>query len=387
MKMSTRTLLLLASLCVILGCGDDTPTGSNGPVNEDTFAITIGGDANESAFAMAATQDDAIVIAGERSISVSVPYGLLIKVDFAGNVLWEKVFDAYGRQRFFDVAVADNGDIVAVGTADQDFYIVRVSPSGAVVWEKVINEGGGDEAAAIATTSDGGFVIAGTVIAALTDFDNHLIRINGNGDTTWSRSYNQSQTDASFDVSATSDGGFVVTSQSGNFSGGATQFHIFKVNSAGDEVWSRVFGDPWTVFPSAMSILPDDRIVISGSSGVSGGTSRSVHILELESSGDARNEFRAGVPADQFVGGLVLTPDNNIIVAGTVGQNGDDVFLTKVTLAGTVVWDRFYGGPTKDVANDIIMIDDRLFICGTSEAIGATGSDVYLIRTDTEGQI
>ncbi len=387
MKMPTPTLLFLVLLFVTIGCGDDNPTGGDEPVNEDTFAITIGGEKNENAFAIAASLDDAIVIAGERQIEPGVSRGLLIKVDFSGNVLWERVFDTYGSQRFFDVVVADNGDIVAAGTADQDFYLVRVDLSGTVVWEKTINEGGGDEAAAIAVTNDGGFVITGTVIAALTNFDNHVIRIDGDGEILWSRSYDQSQTDASFDVSATADGGFVITSQSGSFSGGITQFHVFKVNSSGDQVWSTLYGSPWTVFPSATSIFPDGRIIVSGSSGVSGGTSRSVHILELEPSGDSRNEFRVGVSADQFVGGLVLTPEGDIIVGGTVGQNGDDVFLSKITLTGTVVWDRFYGGSAKEVANDIIMVDDRLFICGASNANAASGSDIYLIRTDMEGQL
>lgn len=89
-----------------------------------------------------------------------------------------------------------------------------------------------------------------------------------------------------------------------------------------------------------------------------------------------------GVTVEQTAdGGFILT---GLTTGGTA--DGEDVFLIKTNEKGETIWSKTYGGSGNDNGWAVRQTDDRGFIIvGFTDSFGAGGRDVYLIKTDAEG--
>ena len=70
----------------------------------------------------------------------------------------------------------------------------------------------------------------------------------------------------------------------------------------------------------------------------------------------------------------------------TFGTGGADVYLIKTSASGDTVWTRTYGGTDDEYGNRVRQTSDGGYIvAGSTASFGAGASDVYLIKTDADG--
>ncbi len=83
------------------------------------------------------------------------------------------------------------------------------------------------------------------------------------------------------------------------------------------------------------------------------------------------------------------TLDRHYIVAGSTssyGSGNTDVYLVKVDSMGFVKWERTFGGFNNDVAKSVVQLTDSGYVvAGFTNSFGNGGYDVYVIRTDKDG--
>ncbi|MFT4525102.1 MAG: hypothetical protein ACI9FU_001909 [Granulosicoccus sp.] len=66
--------------------------------------------------------------------------------------------------------------------------------------------------------------------------------------------------------------------------------------------------------------------------------------------------------------------------------NDYDIFLIRTNNNGDELWMKFYGGDSWDIANQVKKTsDDGFIVAGKTFSFGNGGSDAYLIRTDSDG--
>jgi hypothetical protein len=93
----------------------------------------------------------------------------------------------------------------------------------------------------------------------------------------------------------------------------------------------------------------------------------------------------------QFATSIAATSDGGYIMAGWTQAYGvangyDDVYLVRTDGDGDVLWTRTYGGNATDDGLAVAQTsDDGFLIAGGSNSFGSNGSEVYLIRTDANG--
>ncbi|MGD9401307.1 MAG: FlgD immunoglobulin-like domain containing protein [bacterium] len=81
------------------------------------------------------------------------------------------------------------------------------------------------------------------------------------------------------------------------------------------------------------------------------------------------------------------TPDGGFIMTGLTHILGNaDVYLLKTDANGDSLWSRIFGGPEEDVGNSVCVCEDGGYvIAGYTYSYGAGSCDLYLIRTDADG--
>lgn len=85
------------------------------------------------------------------------------------------------------------------------------------------------------------------------------------------------------------------------------------------------------------------------------------------------------------------TNDGGFIIAGTTNSFGAgdyDVYLIKTNEEGDTMWTRTYGGAFRDYGSEVQQtIDDGYIIIGATKSFNNNIDDLYLIKTDANGDI
>jgi len=80
----------------------------------------------------------------------------------------------------------------------------------------------------------------------------------------------------------------------------------------------------------------------------------------------------------------VFVYDNYIYATGDAGN---DVYLLKYDLNGNLIWDTTWGGNLGDFGNGVFVYEDYIYVVGTTWSFGAGYSDVCLLKYDLDGNL
>lgn len=88
---------------------------------------------------------------------------------------------------------------------------------------------------------------------------------------------------------------------------------------------------------------------------------------------------------------VIQVMDKNYVIAGSSSGNflnGTDVYLTKLDTMGNIIWQAFYGGTGNEVAKSIIELPDSGYVfAGLTNSFGAGGYDAYIGRVNKRGKV
>jgi hypothetical protein len=236
-------------------------------------------------------------------------------------------------------------------------------------------------------TADGGFIAAGYTHrsdSSLSDF--YLIKTDGNGSTEWTRAFGQNNIEVGYCVQQTADGGFVVVGTS--LGGGFSDVYLIKVNGNGNLVWSRTLGGNRGY---SIQQTVDGGLVIAGSTSSSGAGGYDVCLIKTDANGNqlwmrtfGGNGYDEGYSVQQ-------TADSGFIVAGStssLGAGGNDVYLIKTDANGDTLWTRTFGGNLSDVGKSVQQTTDRGYIIvGETFSFAPGFNDIYMLKTDASGNL
>lgn len=230
-----------------------------------------GGPEWDAASGVAAAGDGGYVLVGRTESSGAGNIDLwVLRIDAAGGVLWQRTFGGDNHDWAETVvATPDGGFLVGGRTASQglfryDAWLVRLDGAGDVLWQRRHDWGGPSVAAAVDVTADGGFVVAEQI--EIDDTDLALVKLDAAGDAEWWRVYGdlggQASADLPVGVRQTGDGGYLVGA--GVARGNNYDSHVLRLDAAGDVVWQRGHGALQDSQAFAMDVFSDDSFVLAG---------------------------------------------------------------------------------------------------------------------------
>ncbi len=295
---------------------------------------------------------------------------LITKLNAQGQRVWFKIVGGAGEDMPIRVLPSSGNNIMLLGyttSADQDMsdsgkntasynrdiWVAKISQNGDIISKKCFGGNNDDLPFDMRKTSDGNYVIVGSTNSDDGSLgsnkgakDAFAIKINESLNSIWKKTYGGNQNDEARSVIALPNGDLVLGIVSNSltddfFKEPSNDFPnnyqenawLFKLNSGGDLVDSRIFGGSGRDFINDLILTRDGSYVFIGSTTSNNGS---------------------------------ITDRNRI-----PGNNNDkfDVFLMKINTNFDIVWEKTMGGSEDDEGNGLVeTIDETLITIGTTKS-------------------
>lgn len=302
----------------------------------------------------------------------------VVKMSALGNQQWSKKYGESTDDEFgYSICSSDNGYILA-GVKNNQSWIVKISITGSIVWEKSFGDIGIDIPSSIFPVA-GGYIVGGTSFSAnhsngLGDY--WILKIDNNGNKLWEKYYGGSLTEKLNQLIPTSDGGMIAvgttSSNDGDISNliGQSDIYIVKMNGTGDLTWSKTYGGQSMDIGAEICEISNNQYVFTGTKGIlnpnATGIQRTfdndVFVATISNNGNVVWQKNFGGSNYDFGSSISISNNGVIIGAKTISYDGDisstkgayDSWIFELNDLGDLDWQKSYGGDKDDFLSQII---------------------------------
>ena len=385
---------------------------------------SLGGSSDEYANDIQITYDGGYITAGyalSNNGNVSGNHGgkdyWVVKLDASGNIQWQKSYGGSRDDEAFSLyqstdsgyvvagySMSDDGDITNHhgGTDTSDYWIVKLNAGGTIQWENSFGGTDYDAAASIQQTADSGYIVAGFTQSVNGDITlNHgnsdywILKLTATGTIQWQHAYGGTSWDNATSIQQTADSGFIVAgnaySADGDvsFNHGLSDYWMLKLNATGTIQWEKSYGGSDNEYPYNVRQTAGNGYIIAGQTVSTDGDVTQHYappeywIVKTDPAGTIQWEKSYGGQGSDYAGAVEQTNDGGYIAAGTTssfdfdvtGNHGvNDCWIVKSDSAGAIQWELCYGGPWDDGATSIHQTTDGGYIFAGHSML--TGGDV-----------
>jgi uncharacterized repeat protein (TIGR01451 family) len=268
-------------------------------------------------------------------------------------------------------------------------------------WTK--NYGGSlsDNAAGIVATPDGGHILCGTTksnnfdVSGLhgTENDIWVVKINKTGTIEWQKTYANTFDEIANSIIRTSDGGYAICGSTNMYTSYANAF-VIKITSTGVLQWQKQFGGSSSDRGWQIAETTDGGFVVTGEmigpadQDFAGQTQRGdydLFVTKLSSSGSVLWSRLYGGSWNERGFFIKQLSDGNLLVGGSSrSQDGDvvgnhnlfdaaDFWILKLSNTGNIIWAKCYGSSGDEIPYSGFEKNGRYYLIGTTMNLSRTG--------------
>jgi len=209
----------------------------------------------------------------------------------------------------------------------------------------------------------------------------------------WNKTFGGVHSDVGHSVQQTSDDGYIIAGKTGSFSGGVSDVWLIKTDSNGNEMWNRTFGgDDWDEGRSVQQTSDDGYIILGRTNSYSKGDMENIWLIKTDSNGNEMWNRTFGGGNMDWGFSAKQTNDGGYIIVGetwswSVSEDLADAWLIKTDSNGNEMWNRTFGGSGGDGGFSVQQTNDDngYIIVGSTSSFSAGWIDVWLIKTDSNG--
>lgn len=315
----------------------------------EIWSETLGGKGDEFVTSVQQTSDDGYIMVGITSSYGSGGRDLwMTKTDALGNKQWDKTFGGSWDDGGISVRQTRDGGFIATGATGSFgpsvVWLIKTDPNGNKEWDKTISPEGDvgemSTGSSVQQTDDGGYIIAGDSSKESV----LLIKTDAQGNKQWEKIFGGLASDganvnANSRILQTSDGGYIIDSYTSQNGAGGMDLWLIKADAKGNEIWNKTYGGKGDDFGTTIQQTSDDGYIITGHT-------------------------------------------------SSYGAGGMDLWMIKIDAAGNEIWSKTFGGKGDDFGAAIQQTTDGGYIMtGRTSSYGAGGMDLWMIKTDANGNV
>jgi hypothetical protein len=379
--MKFNRLPLLAFLCLLF-CSETL-------FAQNTFQKTIGGDGEDIA-SWVTEIPNGFIVAGLSTTLNSDQNACLLQLDNAGNLIWQK---NYGTSTIFSVVLDEGDGYIALGASvglpNVDILLVRTDLAGNTLWSKSIGDSSTTDLGLSLVQVPNGYLVSGAQApTGSLNFNSFLTRLDSNGNTLWSQTYN-SGTLGNLFLSNFVENDIIYASGTAEGAGVFLRLDL----ATGDILSSSAYdGNNDTEALTFQQPTQDSNLVISDQtrSGLLGNQMNPWVQKISKTNGQtiwSKIYSKPGVNLrgriEQANNGFLLMPFSD---STSVTNDG---MLAKIDPDGNVLWSYQYGGNLEERFIKAIQTSDGGFLAvGQSRSNSINGdNDIFVVKTDSNGLV
>jgi hypothetical protein len=353
---------------------------------------TCGGFFNDYGNSVDITFEGDYIVAGETFSLESGSYDIyIIKINAFGDTLWSRTYGGinseYGHSiiQTSDSGFAVVGETRSFGAGSYDIYFLKTNAGGDTLWTGTYGGDDYEEGHSIIQTPGCGYIITGsTRSSGYGDDDICLVRTDSLGNIAWIRTFGGLNHDSGNSVEHTGDSGFIIAGETESFGMGSLDGYVVRTDANGDTLWTKTFGGTDEDAISCIQATSDGGFILAGYTSSFGAGMADGYLIRIDESGDTLWSRTYGGAEDDYIYSVRQTSDGGYVLAGkseSYHVGGADVYIIKTDSLGDIIWSGNYGGPGEDIAYSIRQTsDDGYIMAGATTSYGAGGNDVYVIR-------
>jgi hypothetical protein len=379
---------------------------------------TIGGNKMDLFQTIVPTSDGGYLLAGDSNSDISGDKtegasdedGWIVKIDGAGNKIWDKTFGGDGREAINSI-VADNegnyllgctstsgisGNKTQACKGEYDYWIIKIDANGNKIWDK--DFGGNLEEAiyGILPAGNGNYILGGWSNSGISgdktqaskgEYDYWIVAIDGNGNKIWDKGFGGDKAEFLASMTLSHDGGYLLAGDSFSDSSGDktepkwtfydSDFWLIKIDANGNKVWDKDYGTYYYDTLKDLIRTPDGGYLI-------GATSSAGMMGDKTQDSQGGNDFwlikiTDCTPVTSFCEGqtfTLLATNCAGIVTWSTGATGNSI---QVSTGGTYTATCTTNHETSTLSNNIIITPANATLNGTSA--GGTSKAVNAITS------
>jgi hypothetical protein len=242
-----------------------------------------------------------------------------------------------------------------------------------------------DEGFSVQQTTDGGYIIAGFSDSFSIGRDVYLIKTDSTGKLTWENSYGGAGSNVGNCVKQTLDGGYIIAGYTNIYGAGGFDVWLIKTDINGTKQWDKTFGGTLGDWANSIELTSDGGYIITGTTVSYGAGAQDVWLIKTDSNGNEEwSKTFGGINSDRGEE-VKVTSDGGYIITGLTGSFGagqDDIYLIKTDENGDTLWTKTIGGELGEQGRSIQQTnDDGYIIAGETLSYGTANSyDAWLVR-------
>jgi hypothetical protein len=271
------------------------------------------------------------------------------------------------------------------------FCLAVLGITGCGQFNKTVNGLGTDMLFSAENTNDGGYILAGMTSAPAGDIQAWLVKVDSKGKKTMEYQFGGSGTEVAYSAQQTADGGYIFAGSTTSKGAGAADVWLIRIDANDNYLWDKTFGGVENDMGYCVRQTSDGGYIIAGVTLSKTDPNGDFWLIKTDVNGNMLWDKTFGGPDIEYAFSVLQTADGGYLITGdthSYGAGGEDVWLVKTDADGNMSWDKTYGGAEFDSPNSIIETKDGGYIiAGITFSYGAGGEDAWLIKTDADGNM
>jgi hypothetical protein len=362
----------------------------------ETRFNTYGGNLIENGWNVLKTNNEFLIIGETMSFGKGSKDFYLIKTDISGDLIYTRTYGDAGNDSGISIIKMKNGYLLAGGTnsfgnGDYDVYVVAIDREGEQLWDKTYGGTNHDFAYKIINDNNN-FILAGysSSFNNSLNSDGYILKINDKGKLIWEKIFGGEKWDIFYSI-VQNNNGYIAAGYTDSFGYGKTDFYVVNVDSNGNCIWAKTYGGMRDDRATTIIKCKDNGFLIGGKSAsyIARGFGWDILLVRIDNTGNTL--WTRVFPASELEVGdsIIQEDDNGFVIAGIkkcYGVCDSNVYVIRTDAEGNTKWIRIFAGLKDDIANSICKVSDGYIIAGNTNSYGNGNGDVLLMKVGFDGE-
>lgn len=286
--------------------------------------------------------------------------------------------------------VSHDNNLIICGNLDNNITILKTSDSGTEIWRNDFNAGNMSEATALVESENSDLFVCGETYR---NWDNSrsdilLVKTNTEGDTLWTKTYGGPENEYGKNIIETSDGNILIAGKTESFGAGDFgDIYLIKVNYNGDTIWTKVYEDPDQEVPFSLIETINGEYLVTGTN-EDNSNPRGLYLLKANSDGEKLWDVIIGAGLWKWGYSTIELSNGDLLTCGQYTSGGySQVLVLKTDNQGNTIWEKEYGEANLSERGTSIKqnLDGTFTITGFSYDVNTMQDDIIVLKIDQDG--